>query len=40
MTSTWMISDTLVGTPVAACIVVEPTRRTAKNSATTIVAIG
>ena len=40
MTSAWMISDTLVGTPVAACIVVEPTRRTAKNSATTIVAIG
>ena len=30
----------LVGTPVAACIVVEPTRRTAKNSATSIVAIG
>ena len=40
MTNAWMISETLVGTPVAACIVVEPTRSTAKNNATTIVAMG
>jgi len=35
-----MMSDTLVGTPVAACMVVEPTRSAAKNSATITVAMG
>lgn len=34
------MSDTLVGTPVAACMVVEPTRSTAKKMAVRIVARG
>ena len=40
ITSACIISDTLVGTPVAAYIVVEPTRRAAKNIATSMVAMG
>ena len=40
ITRAWMMSDTLVGTPVAACMVVEPTRRAAKKMATTMVARG
>ena len=40
MTMAWIMSETLVGTPVAACMVVEPTRRAAKKMATTTVAMG
>ena len=40
MTRAWMISETLVGTPVAACMVVEPTRSAAKKIATRIAASG
>ena len=35
-----MMSETLVGTPVAACMVVEPTRSAAKKMATRMVARG
>ena len=40
MTRAWIISDTLVGTPVAACMVVDPTRKAAKKMATRMVARG
>ena len=40
ITKAWMMSDTLVGTPVAACMVVEPTRNAAKKMVTTMVARG